>query len=67
MVAEDLLHLKQIHTGLDQMGGIGMAEGILTLLMNRSLFKFTTDIIRTTASPLTSSAVCDDRTMKRSS
>ena len=28
VMAEDLLHLKQIHTGLDQMGGIGMAQTV---------------------------------------
>ena len=41
-MAEDLLHLEQIDAGLDQMGCIAVATGIVTLLMNRDSCKFTT-------------------------
>jgi hypothetical protein len=56
-VTEDFLYFEQIDAGFDQMGGIAMATGITTLLMNRNPFEFTTGIMPTTASPSTSSGV----------
>jgi len=42
-----------------------MAQGIITLLMNRNPIESTTDITPTTVNPSTSSGVCDGSTVKR--
>jgi preprotein translocase subunit SecF len=66
-VAEQFLHGADIVPGFQQMRGKTVATSIVTLLMIRGLFKFTTDTIRTMASPSTLSAVCDIKAMKHSS
>jgi hypothetical protein len=66
-VAQDLLDLQQVKAGLDQVGGIAVATGITTLLINRRPFKFTIDITPTLARWSTLFDVCDDKAMKCSS
>jgi len=64
-VTEQALDVTQTQTLLEQMGGIAVATGIITLLMNRNLVGSSTRIIPTTVSPSTSSGVCDASTTKR--
>jgi hypothetical protein len=66
-MAQYLLDLQQIETGLDQVSGIAVPTGITTLLINRRPFKFTIDITPTLARWSTLFAVCDDKAMKCSS
>ncbi len=66
-VAEDFLDFEQIDAGFDQMGGVAVATGIITLLINPTPIKSTTDITPTMAKASTSFGVFDASTMKRSS
>ena len=52
-MTEQVLDMAQAQPLLKQMGGVGVATGIVTLLMIRGLVKFTTGTIRTMASPST--------------
>ena len=62
-----LLQLGNRHPRRQLMGRVGVATGIITLLMNRDLIESTTGIIPTTANPSTSSGVFAGSTMQRSS
>lgn len=66
-MAENLLNSQQIDTGLEQMGGITVATGITTLLINRDASKFTILITPTTANRLSSFVVCVAKVTKLSS
>lgn len=66
-MAEQALDMTQPQALFEQVRGEGVTTSIITLLMIRVFFKFTTNTIRTMASPSTLSAVCDVNAMKRSS
>ena len=51
-VAEQQLDAAQIGTGIEQMGGKGMAQGLLVLLMICTQQRFAIGSIRSTASKL---------------
>ncbi len=63
-VAEDFLYLQQIDPRFDQMGGIAVATGIFTLLINRRPIESTTDISPISVNRSTSYVGCDVKVMK---
>lgn len=64
---EDDLNLAQVDPLLQQVGGIAVATGIVTLLMNRDAFKFTTLTTPTTVNLSSASAAYAAKVTKRSS
>jgi len=66
-VSEQHLDDADIYLLFKQVRRETVATGIITLLMNRNPIESTTGIIPTSASPSTSSGVCDGNPMKRSS